>query len=837
MKKNKKFILFFLSCCFVFSSFSHVQQLQAQSLPATPTKNLPENPIDTELNKLKSLYEDQVVLEERLKEGAVETNQEIEKTKYFLEISQVAPQEFKPFLKKWETLLSSYKAVLEDTQAQMEQLEQQQLRIDSNLRLYKLKLVDIKSQFQNTPQNSNLKSELNNLQQKIKSYTQLENELDNNLRLISKNLTELQNALTQCKQYFNQVNARWEDTRFSRLTYRGRPLITKDTFTLIHHEILFLLLEKKDHLESLKESFLDNFDQWKERFPFYLLFIPLSALISFALFQIQKFVSKKYFRTNETRLEAFFYYLGTSSFSHFIFNFVAILYSIFILGLENISDQKRFFLLWSVLGAYCFFLIFYTVKDFLFFSTSNFSQPLNGVTTKKIKNHILGILICLYFFIFFKNLPQAFEFDSELVRVLKAFFEITLFIHFYSFAREEWTQALFPQNPSLQFLAKFFRRFILALFVFILVADSFGYISFSNYLANASLRSLGLLSATLILKKSLDEFIDKKLFQTKVFSKISKNPKEWKNTFQVWNQLFLWSAFLYFFSSFWHLQKELLGGLNAFLALGFGLNELRLSVGLMLSVFLVFYLSTLLSKIIRGILEQNLYPKKPWDQGIQSALSTGAHYIITLAGIIFALKFLGFDVRNITVVAGAFGVGIGLGLQNLANNFASGIVLLLERPVKVGDIIQLGDLTGHIRRIGARATLMETGDHAHVLIPNGELISSKVINLTYTNTLLAISIPFRLPYGKNTEEIRKLILDCVKNHKKVATHPSPSIEIKNMGELSIEMQLKLVVNHVADKAGVQNDLMNEIERIFLGRGEIPIKPTPHTNTPPPSFPF
>ncbi len=777
-------------------------------------ESVAENVIETELNKLKSLYEDQLVLEGRLKEGSEETKQEIEKTKYFLEISQVSPESFKPFLKKWEILLSSYQAVLQDTQSQMEQLEQQQIRIDSNLRLYKLKMVDIKSQLKTSPQDTLLKSEWSSLQQNIKSYSQLENELDNSLRLISKNLSELQNTLNQCKQYFNQVNARWETTRFTRLTYKGLPLITKNSAALIQHELVFLLLEKKAHLESFKDNILESFNQWKERFPFYLIFIPLSAFLSLIFFQLQRLFLKKHFRSNESTLEDFFYYLGTTSFSHYILNFFFILYSIFLLGLEDLSDEKRFFLHWMVLGAYSFYLIFHSIRNFLFSSSSTFSSQLKAGTATKLQRHIFGILLSLYFFILFKNLPQALEFDSQLVRVLKALFECSLFVLFYSLAREEWLKPFFPKNPSLQFLSKFFRRFILVLFIIILGSDIFGYILFSDYLANAALKSLGLLSATLLLRKGLEELIEKKLFESPFLKKLSKKPLEWKYTLSIWSKIFIWAAFIYFLSAFWNIRKEVFNALTYFLNIGFKFNELHFSVGLTLSLFFIFYFSFLFSRLLRGLLEQNLYPKKHWDQGVQSALSTGLHYIVTLVGIIFALKFLGFDIRNITVVAGAFGVGIGLGLQNLANNFASGIVLLLERPVKVGDIIQFGDLTGKIRRIGARATLMETADQAHVIIPNGELISSKVINLTYSNTLVAVTIPFRLPYGTETDEVRKLILDCVSNHKSVSKQNPPSIEIKNMGDFSIEMQIRFVVTQVAERALVQNDLMNAIEKIL-----------------------
>jgi len=186
---------------------------------------------------------------------------------------------------------------------------------------------------------------------------------------------------------------------------------------------------------------------------------------------------------------------------------------------------------------------------------------------------------------------------------------------------------------------------------------------------------------------------------------------------------------------------------------------------------------------------------------------------------------LGFDIRNITVLAGALGVGLGFGLQNLANNFASGIVLLIERPVKVGDIIQIGTLSGKVKRIGARSTALETGEHATILIPNGELLSAQVTNWTYTNALAGLAIPVHVAHGTDLEKLKTLLIQVSESHPDILKNPAPHLEFKVFGESSLDFILRVVVKDVSVKGNVQTDLMYAIERI-LRENKIEI-PYPH----------
>ena len=143
--------------------------------------------------------------------------------------------------------------------------------------------------------------------------------------------------------------------------------------------------------------------------------------------------------------------------------------------------------------------------------------------------------------------------------------------------------------------------------------------------------------------------------------------------------------------------------------------------------------SVLVSRFVRFVLEEDVYSHLVLERGIPYAISTMLHYAILLIGFFVALGALGIDLTKITILAGAFSVGVGFGLQNVINNFVSGLILLFERPIKIGDIIEVGGNIGEVRRIGIRASIIRTKDGSEVIVPNGLLISGQVTNWTLSD--------------------------------------------------------------------------------------------------------
>ncbi|MGI6679884.1 MAG: mechanosensitive ion channel family protein [Bdellovibrionota bacterium] len=168
-------------------------------------------------------------------------------------------------------------------------------------------------------------------------------------------------------------------------------------------------------------------------------------------------------------------------------------------------------------------------------------------------------------------------------------------------------------------------------------------------------------------------------------------------------------------------------------SLGFSVQGNAITVGdVFLSIFL-FYFISFISWVIQRVLDEEVYPRKKVQYGVQSSINRIIQYTFICIGALVALSVLGINLKNLAVVFGVLGVGIGFGLQNIVNNFASGLILLFERPIKEGDVVEIGGQQGTVRKIGLRATIIELFDKTEVIVPNSEIASTKVTNLTLSN--------------------------------------------------------------------------------------------------------
>ena len=171
-----------------------------------------------------------------------------------------------------------------------------------------------------------------------------------------------------------------------------------------------------------------------------------------------------------------------------------------------------------------------------------------------------------------------------------------------------------------------------------------------------------------------------------------------------------------------------------------------------------------------------------------------------------ALGILGVPLTQFTVVAGAFSVGLGFGLQNIINNFVSGIILLFERPVKVGDVIQIGDAVGEVRRIGIRASIVRTRDGSDVILPNGNLISNQVINWTYADRSRAVEIPLNIAAGPDPAHVLELCRATVQAQPGAEGRPAPSVYITALSATGFSIVVRAWTDHYEDWIKVRSDL-------------------------------
>lgn len=261
---------------------------------------------------------------------------------------------------------------------------------------------------------------------------------------------------------------------------------------------------------------------------------------------------------------------------------------------------------------------------------------------------------------------------------------------------------------------------------------------------------------------------------------------------------------------------------QAFLQLEYSLGEKNISIHLVLLAVLTLYVSIQCSWIMRALLDAEFFPLRVVDRGVHDSIMKLLHYGVIIFGFLLAMSMLGFELKNLVVLAGALGIGIGFGLQNIVNNFVSGLILLFERPVKVGDMIMIESDWCTVRKIGMRATTVETFDQSEIIVPNADLISQKVTNWTLSSEQSRVVVKVGVAYGSEVEKIMKILVECATQHPKVLREPPPSPLFAEFGDSSLDFLLRVWVAKASDRLMTKSELLMAIEGKFRQEGvEIP----------------
>jgi potassium-dependent mechanosensitive channel len=258
--------------------------------------------------------------------------------------------------------------------------------------------------------------------------------------------------------------------------------------------------------------------------------------------------------------------------------------------------------------------------------------------------------------------------------------------------------------------------------------------------------------------------------------------------------------------NFFGLRKSLIASIEAALNANLAIGPFNITLGGILAFLITVWASFLISRFLRFVLEEDVYHHFHLARGIPYAISTMLHYAILLVGFFVALGALGIDLTKLTILAGAFSVGIGFGLQNIINNFVSGLILLFERPIKVGDVIDVGGHVGEVTRIGIRASVIRTADGSEIIVPNGSLISSQVTNWTLSDRKRAVEVSVNVAAGADPQRVVELLKSTAAAHPGVAKEPSPHVYITNFSAGAITFQLRAWIDRYEDLAQLRSDL-------------------------------
>lgn len=266
-------------------------------------------------------------------------------------------------------------------------------------------------------------------------------------------------------------------------------------------------------------------------------------------------------------------------------------------------------------------------------------------------------------------------------------------------------------------------------------------------------------------------------------------------------------------ASFWDLGSAPLSIWRRVVAGSFDLGRVRISVGQVLLAAAALYAAFIISRIIRALVDTQASDLHV-SPGVGDSIKTLVHYSLILLGLLFALLSLGIPLTSFALVAGALGVGIGFGLQDVVNNFLSGLILLFERPVRVGDTVVIDGQWGVVRRIGLRSTVLKTFDHAELIVPNGKLISQTVTNWTLSDRTARMVATIGVAYGSDYDRVRELLAEVCAAHPHVLEEPEPLVTLASFGDSSVLFEVRAWIDNIDNRLVSHGDILRETARRF-----------------------
>lgn len=243
-----------------------------------------------------------------------------------------------------------------------------------------------------------------------------------------------------------------------------------------------------------------------------------------------------------------------------------------------------------------------------------------------------------------------------------------------------------------------------------------------------------------------------------------------------------------------------------------------ITLGNVVGAALITFVTVLMAKNIPGLLEITILRRLSFDAGSRFATTTICRYIISVIGVVAVFNTLGIGWSKVQWLVAAVSVGLGFGLQEIFANFVSGLILLFERPIRIGDTITIGGTTGTVTRIRIRATTITDWDRKELVIPNKEFVTGQVVNWTLTDAIQRVVIPVGVAYGSDVERAKRILLACADRHERVLEQPKPQAWFVGFGDSTLNLELRVFIGDVSDLLIVRDELLGAIDREFAAAG-------------------
>lgn len=357
---------------------------------------------------------------------------------------------------------------------------------------------------------------------------------------------------------------------------------------------------------------------------------------------------------------------------------------------------------------------------------------------------------------------------------------------------------------------------VLPFFAAAFLANAFGYVNLARLVGGAVLKSAYVAVVLYAAVRIIDGLIVFALrFRPLNLLEMVRNYAPMiQEKVQKFFRFVAFALWLYATLEFLTLREIVFSQVKAMLTAELNLGSLSISAGDVLLFFAVVWAAFLVSRFVRFALEEDVYPRFSLSHGIPYAISTVLNYVILLIGFFFAVGAAGFDLTRFTVLVGAFGVGIGFGLQNIINNFVSGLILLFERPINIGDEIMIENTSGTVRRIGIRASVIKRWDNSEIIVPNSKLISENVKNWSRSTRKRGIEIPVQVAYGTDSQLVIELLTEVAAAHPLVADKPAPQVLLSEFGAAALNFKLRVWTTQFDKTTAISSELAVAVSKTF-----------------------
>ena len=361
-----------------------------------------------------------------------------------------------------------------------------------------------------------------------------------------------------------------------------------------------------------------------------------------------------------------------------------------------------------------------------------------------------------------------------------------------------------------------FLRLCILIFAVALVAEIFGYSRLAEYLLFSSITTIFLLvlawMAFRLLRGVTEVLIRSRRIQK--FALIRNNTRKIIAKTELFCAIAAGLWLLAVLMETWKIYADVGTALSEILAIGLNIGERHFSIGLMLAAGIVLYGAFLFSWSIQSLMLDGVILSRKMQQGVRISMARLVHYAIVLVGFLVTLSVLGFDFTNIAIIGGALGVGIGFGMQTIVNNFVCGLIMLFERPVKVGDSVEFGTQQGRVKQVGLRATVVATYDNAEIVVPNADLITSQVTNWTLAERRRRLKLPVGVAYGSDVALVIQTLMECAEDHVLVLSNPKPAVIFFGFGASSLDFELRVWIADFDSRRLVQSEINQDIDQRF-----------------------